>query len=606
MRELVGMRFCDALLGLAMLGCLCAGAAVSAERGLSPLRAIRHSDVVFMYDDPKLYETYGCTVLGWAGDASLKHIDDSHTKGVRQFSTSVGFLTEFSRVIDFSPDFLDAACRNFEGKPFVVPWLWDHKHKGQPAWWWCTNSPLYRKYLEQRLAETMKAKPDGLHIDDYRGTSGAVTWLSACFCRHCMAAFRDYLGKAVPKEKLTSLGITDLGGFDYREFLLGRGVKPEAYQKQRWKLPLAAEFLDFQVKANTSFVAEYRHRAESLRGGPLTLCVNSGLDDAQALAIAPQLSYFCCEVDHAAASRAMPKHPVYVYKLADGLDRPVTSTASGQDWAYVAEHKLPGLVRQWIALSYAQGQNFMAPHRQWCYTEKKGTHWYAGPAEEYAWLYQFIRKSSRLLDGYEAVAQVAVVYDNAVRRQWRGDIQPICTALAERNIPFTVAVAGDDWLDYRLDAARLSGFKAVVVTKDLGMGGNQRELIEKIRAEGRLVVWPDEAGLEKLVPTPVQIEGTDQVAVVVRAVPGDNRAPLAVHLLNRRYDKEKDAMVRLSGFSLRLRRDLLGNRKFTSAMLHAPRSEPTRAETLADNDSVIIKVPSLDLWTIMELSVEPK
>ena len=46
---------------------------------------------------------------------------------MRLFSTSVGFLTEPLRVIEFSPDFLDAACRNFEGKPFVVPWLWDHK-----------------------------------------------------------------------------------------------------------------------------------------------------------------------------------------------------------------------------------------------------------------------------------------------------------------------------------------------------------------------------------------------------------------------------------------------------------------------------------------------
>ena len=86
-------------------------------------------------------------------------------------------------------------------------------------------------------------------------------------------------------------------------------------------------------------------------------------------------------------------------------------------------------------------------------------------------------------------------------------------------MPFTVVVAGDDWLDYRLDARRLDGFKAVIVTKDLAMDGGQRELIEKVRAEGRLVVWPDEARLEKLVPRPVQVEGTDQVVVVVRAVP---------------------------------------------------------------------------------------
>jgi hypothetical protein len=556
-----------------------------------------------MYDDPRQYEAYGCTVLGWAGGAGAKHIEEAHAKGVRLFATSVGFLTEASRTIDFSPDFLDAACRNFEGRPFAVPWLWDHKHKGQPAWWWCTNSPLYRRYLDMRLVEVMKAGPDGLHIDDYRGASGAVTWLSACFCRHCMAGFREYLGKAVPKEKLATLGISDLGGFDYRQFLLDRGVKPENYQQRRASLPLAAEFLDFQVQANTAFVAGYRRRAEELAGHPLALCVNSGLDDAQALAIAPHLSYFCCEVDHAASSRAPPMHPVCVYKLADGLDRPVAATASGWDWAYVAEHKLPGLVRTWIALSYAHGQNFMAPHHQWCYTNEKGTHWYTGPAEEYAWLYQFVRRSARLLEGYEAVAPLAVVYDNAARRRGRGDIQPICTALARRNIPFTVVVAGDDWLDYRLDGDRLARFKAVVVTKDLALEGRQRELVEKARAEGRVVVWPDEARLEKLLPGAVQVEGTDQVTVVVRASTDNARAPLAMHLLNRGYDTEKDALRPLAGFAVRLRHDLLGGRGFTQARLYAPRAEPLRLEVVANGEHTVVKVPGLDLWSIVELNV---
>ena len=567
-----------------------------------PPRALRHSDVVFMYDDPQQYEPYGCTVLGWAGGAGAKHIEAAHAHGVRLFATSIGFLTESSRVVDFSPDFLDAACRNFAGQPFVVPWLWDHKHKGQPAWWWCTNSPLYQKYLATRLAEVVKARPDGLHIDDYRGSSGAVTWLSACFCRHCMAGFREYLGKAVPKEKLAALGITNLDGFDYRQFLLDRGVKPEEYLKRRASLPLAAEFLDFQVQTNTAFVADYRRRAEALIGHPLTLCVNSGLNDAQALAIAPHLSYFCCEVEHTASNRTLPMHPVYVYKLANGLDRPVAATASGWDWAYVAEHHLPGLVRTWIALSYAHGQNFMAPHHQWCYTTEKGTHWYNGPADEYAWLYQFVRRSARLLDGYEAVAPVAVVYDNTARRQGHGDIQPICAALVERNTPFTVVVAGDAWLDYRLDARRLDGFKSVIVTKDLALDGDQRKLIEKARTDGRLVVWPGQSRLDALVPTYVQVEGTDQVLVVVRERPGDAHAPLAIHLLNRGYDKAKDATTPLTEFRLRLRQDSLGQRKFTAARLHTPRSQPVAVKVQADGEYTTITIPGLDLWGIVELA----
>jgi hypothetical protein len=531
------------------------------EANARPERAIRRSDVVFMYDNPKLYQTYGCTVLGWAGRADARHIQQAHALGVRLFACSVGFRTEGRGMIDFSADFLDAACRDFAGKPILVPWLWD----------------------------------------DYTGTAGTVTWLSGCFCPHCMAAFREYLAGNVPKERLAELGITDLSKFDYRRFLLRKGVTPEQYRRRRASLSLAAEFLDFQVKAATDFVARYYKRAKELRGAPLTLCVNSGLGSPQALAIARHLSYFCCEVGHNAASRKPPTHPVYVYKLADGLDRPVTSTASGQDWAYVMEHKLPGLVRTWAAMSYAFGHTLMAPHRQWCYTREKGTHWYAGPTEEYAWLYQFVRKSARLLDRYEAVAPVAVVYDNAARRKGRGNIEPICAALAARNMPFTVVVAGDDWLDYRLHAARLARFKAVIVTKGPGMDAAQRKLIDRVADEGRLVTWPDDKRLEKLVPAPVVIEGSDRVWAVPRAIPGENTAPVVVHLLGRQYDPETDAVVPQKGLTLRLRRDLFPGRAFSKAMLHAPRLDPVPLDVATGDEYTTIKVPELGLWGIVEL-----
>ena len=566
-------------------------------------RAIHRSDVVFMYDNPAMYEPYGCTVLGWAGHAAKDRVEEAHRQGVRRFSGSVGFLTEFRRVIDFSDDFLDAACRNFAGEPFIVPWLWDHhhQHKGHGAYWWCTNSPLYRQYLDARLEEVIASGVDGLHIDDYRGASGSATWLGGCFCRHCMAAFGQYLAENVPQRKLDELGIGDLAGFDYRQFLLSRGVKPEEYQKKRSGLPLAAEFYDFQVKAANGFVVEYYGRAKRLAAKPLSLCVNSGLNSPHSLMIAPHLSYFCCEVTHNAASLAVPEHPVYVYKLADGLDRPVTSTASGQDWAHVMEHNLSGLVRTWVALSYAYGHNLMAPHRQWCYTQEKGTHWYTGPAEEYAWLYRFVRQNARLLDGYEAVAPVAVVYDNAARRKGRGNIEPISTALAERNVPFTVVVAGDDWLDYRLEAKRLGRFKAVIVPKQLDMDEPQRELIEQVRSDGRLIVWPDQKRLERLVPTPVVVEGSEQVGVVPRAISGDETSPVVVHLLNRRYDGEKDSMIPQQQFTLRLRCDLLGGRRFTRATLHAPKTEPVALELTSDGKYTTVKVPELKLWGIVEL-----
>jgi hypothetical protein len=570
-----------------------------------PPPGLRRSDVVFMYDDPKMIAPYGCTVLGWAGSADAKHVEAAHRQGVRLLCSSVGFLTELSGVIDFTPDFLDAACRSFAGQSFVVPWLWDHKHKGQPAYWWCTNSPTYRKYLESRIEKMMQAPLDGLHIDDYRGTSGAVTWLSACFCRYCMDGFRKYLAERVPKEKLVALEIGDLAAFDYRQFLLDRGVKPAEYNRKRSGLPLAAEFLDFQVKANDAYVTAYRKRAEQLRGKPLALCVNSGITDPHGLVIAPQVTLFCCEVGHQAASRKVPLHPIYAYKLADGVDRPVASTAGGWDWAYVKEHNCAGLVRAWIALSYAFGHHFMAPHYQWRYTQEKGTHWYRGPTQEYAWLYQFVRKNARLFDDYRAVAPVAVVYDNAARRKGMGNIEPICAALAERNVPFRVVIAGDDWLPQRLDAEQLLHALAVIVPADFAkspMDRAQKKLIDNVKAAGRLVTWPDDKALAALVPPLVTVEGAKEIMAVPRTSARDSADPEVVHLLNRRYDGQKDAVLAAENFTLRLRRELFRGRKFTKAVLHAPQSRSVSLRIATAGEIATIRIPGLELWGIVELS----
>jgi len=565
-------------------------------------RAIRRSDVVFMYDNSAMIEAYGCTVMGWAGRPDRAHIRQAHQAGIRSFSVSVGWLTEFAGMVDYSDDFLDAAARNFAGEPFTVPWLWDHTHQGQPAWWFCSNAPLYRAFLESRLEQRMPLGPDGLHIDDYRGSSHTVTWLAGCFCRHCLAGFRRYLADTVPAEQLEHLGITDLETFDYRAFLQARGVTPEDYQSRRGSLPLAQEFYTFHIRANSAYVGAYRRKAEDLHGGPLHLSVNSGLSNPQALAIAPQLSYFCCEVHHGAENLKPTTHPISIYKLGDGLDRPVASTASGQDWAFVAEQHKPALVRSWAALSYAFGHTLMAPHRQWCYTQEKGTHWYNGPEQEYAWLYRFVREQARLLDGYEAVAKVALVYDNAANRRGRGRIEPVCTALAERNIPFTVAVAGDNWLDDRITAAQLADYDAVITACDpRDMDHAQQQVLEAVRQDERLLQWPDDPRLAALAGSPITVEDAEPVMVVARAKPGDPDAPVVLHLLNRAYDGAEDKLLPRENLRLRIDPRTFPGRRFSRARFHRPRAEAIDLAMQSGDEGTEVKVPRLDLWGLVEL-----
>jgi hypothetical protein len=88
---------------------------------------------------------------------------------------------------------------------------------------------------------------------------------------------------------------------------------------------------------------------------------------------------------------------------------------------------------------------------------------------------------------------------------------------------------------------------------------------------------------------------------VPRAIPGENTAPVVVHLLGRQYDPETDAVVPQKGLTLRLRRDLFPGRAFSKAMLHAPRLDPVPLDVATGDEYTTIKVPELGLWGIVEL-----
>ena len=60
-------------------------------------------------------------------------------------------------------------------------------------------------------------------------------------------------------------------------------------------------------------------------------------------------------------------------------------------------------------------------------------------------------------------------------------------------------------------------------------------------------------------------------------------------------------MVPQENLTVRLRNDLFAGRKFTKAMLHAPKAQPQTLEVSADGQSTAVKVPQLTLWAIVEL-----
>ena len=109
-------------------------------------------------------------------------------------------------------------------------------------------------------------------------------------------------------------------------------------------------------------MAELRALAARIAGHPVPMGANAGLLWGPHLADYQSLDLFSAEIPHRAEARRFSDDPLVAYRLADAVGRPLASTASGGDWAFIKEQNLPGLVQGWIALSYAAGHGLMAPN----------------------------------------------------------------------------------------------------------------------------------------------------------------------------------------------------------------------------------------------------
>jgi len=611
-----------------------AGIMTVAIDSLAAERAIRHSDVVLMGERSKdVYKIYGATVVSWGGRAwkdeagpieeFRKRVRTAHDLGIR-YCAGAAFRTAFAEMIDFDPRWRDSRCLTVEGQPFTVPWLWDQKHKdGHPAYWFCTNAPGYQSFLKWQVRMGMTADADGLHIDDYGGTSG-TEWLGGCFCPHCIKAFTAYLKKNVSPQRLAECGITSLDGFHYGEFVKSKGIVKVGDFQRNLGSPqcLCPEYLRFQYLASAKFVGEVRKYAEELVGHPLLLSVNSSASDPKSLVIAPYVSYFCGEVDHGTVRHPwgpqsnIDLQPVWTFKLADAVGRFQACTASGEDWAFIDANKKPGLVRQWIAQDYAFGHCLMAPHNQWAYTKEKGTHWYRSRPEDYAHIYRFVRRNSGLFDDYKAVGSVGVLYSSAGAARNVANMRDASLWLAKNSIPFELVLAGDDWLDAKLTLQMLNKYRALIVAEPILLDGEQKKAFDQFAATGKIVAWQanrgiDEAAIARLLPKPIVFMAADNLIGVARAIHGNPTAPAILHLLNRNYDASTDTTAKMKNVKVSLHKGIFDGRTLAKATLYTPppsldrrnpgASEPVPLHVEPTSSGVTVTIPELDYWGILKM-----
>src|SRR5262249_54446272 len=194
----------------------------------------------------------------------------------------------------FPEDYEQGLCRDLDGKPYKVPWLTDHTHKGVPYWWCCTRQPLFRRYISERVTETVKAGAFGVHIDDHLGTAGSL-WLGGCFCQRCVDQFAEYLAQ-VPTKELESFRIKEVRTYDYRFEMRNwlsekQGRKPEQH-------PLWPLWRIYQLRGAARFMEELHDLATKTAGRPVPMSANACLLWGPHLNDYTALDFFSAEVEH--------------------------------------------------------------------------------------------------------------------------------------------------------------------------------------------------------------------------------------------------------------------------------------------------------------------
>lgn len=619
-----------ALAGLSMLP-------VASAMGIRGVRCvprcsdlIRKSDVVAMRPEPKAetYRKYRVDVVAWGAGVGFDEksvarqrrlVDTSRAAGVRLHAADCVAVGEGSwcvisggdphsdrikqfreRGLQAGIDLTQGAVLDVTGQWIRVPWGGPGRNVPMASVFWPTARQWYLRKMDLLAATGATA----LHIDEPAlGSYGLVPPSPGDFSDYAMRAFREWL-RGRPEHVWRGAGIESLEGFSYRDFVLATAGDPRA-------APLWREFVRSQLTRTAELLRAMRDRFQAKAGRPIPLSTNANPATWYKLPFLRLQDFMTTEVGHEAKRLAMPVTPLLVYKFGDAIGQPVVTTAYGGEWhkMYVDPH--PVLVCSWLAMGYGLGHRLMMPVKAWMTPRVHGTDAYRPKTDHFACVARFVKEIAHLLDGYEACTCVGVALGcDAVERDV-GTLKNLLRRLADMNVPFDLAVEGNDLFPREIGESDLAGLSAILIACPQRLPADARLRVAKLAGD-RPVVECEAGRVPASVPRPIRVDGAERVWVLPRAAPGRGTAPVAIHLLNRDYDRDARDMRAKPAFTVTLDRRLLLSRSFSRAVAHEPvllpkigpedkcmRTRPVAVKQ--DRDTVSLRLPGLHVWSVVEL-----
>lgn len=556
------------------------------------------------------------------------YVDEVHKQGKLVYTT-LRALTHMGKTFEYimdDPGMQEALVMDVNFNSIRTGWLSDKAFKDIPVRLYCGNHPRFRAFLRHQIYLLSQVGIDGIHVDDFTGSPFSYN-LGGCFCDHCMAGFREYLKDKYSAAELDEQGIDDIDSFNYRDVVLKYGDDQNSVRLARnaGEIPLDSEFRFFLFKADADFFASLKEMACQLSGRYIEMGWDN-VDFGQNRAMYydfldfyfPEICYQRIALDPVVSLRSsstpdvwekvkkqkgdeqLPPELIYLYKFADATKKGFIPMPAPPSWSAIKIKGMTGLLRLWIAFTYANGANFKYPDRGWCYAPS--SRWYYPPKEEFDPVYNFIGNNRDLFDNYEAVEQIGALYTHASSTR---PIRYVGNQLVTLNIPFGTPVAGDDWLVNRIKDDDIDRYEVMLIPEPYKISDGQQQIIDKWKAKKPVISVKEGDDLQKILEgkiDPLQsLESNNKIWMFSRHNPKNEKAPLVCHLVNFDYDAKKNKNNIQRNVQVRLSKKLLGGFGVKNISFYSIDQKPVKVDYNEKGNDIYVTIPDIDLWGVLKV-----
>ncbi len=595
-----------------------------------PTDTIRKSDICIPWRNGNEFPSawmdwlkkYGVTAYCWGPTQAAGSMTPFRKIGVRNLGTTENLILVGTKDSKQGQRFMsDPALRqSLKTSPWgdieTVPWWFD-------CLWRNPMHPLSTAQIEDSILKNMDGNPDTMHFD------GALTTMCAPLVPtsghgdmsdDMIEGFPVYLKEKYTREELKKMGVDDIDHFDYRELIKSMCSNLEEMGKlvSEKKLPLYYDYQAYQHRRSVEVYKKFLDYARGMRGKTIPLTANLNSMFPVMYVTADGVDGLYCEMLFHRSQGPIPKvlnTATRAFKMADGLDLPLAGLIRADTHKWITKEKCYRILLRWIGLSYAMGGNMCVPVYTFHDADKEHAPPHNWDEEEAVSYYNFITANKELFDGYETVTQIGLV--NSVQQDfdlWRvgykrfAQVDQFYDAVLNSNIPFSVAVAGNENMPVVLDEAKLAKMESILLPGNLALDAKQKAILDKFKDRCVPVSLVDgEDGVKKAVAgvkSWVLLDKPEAAWAIPRtAADKTSSVPLVMHVVNRNFVQEQNSYVDQKDLKMFAANRLLDNAKVVKATLLRPEGEKVELAFQQNKEGVTVTLPELHVWGLVKYEV---